>query len=95
MNGTFFNSIDYKLLRKQKEELISVVDHFKENAIGAKALVALQWILNLVDGLQDAAVSEFKIKESTVFGKLQSYETVNPVKKVVKTAKKVVKKGKK
>lgn len=60
----FFNTIDFPLLREQKEELLYDAEEFELDVSG---------IIHLIDALQDAAVAA-GIPESTVFGELANDE---------------------
>ena len=71
---TFFQSIDWALLRKQKITLLEVIDQVapvdEDNPDPQQKqwVIHLTGLLHLLDNLQDAAV-ESGLSESKIFGK--------------------------
>lgn len=76
----FIKNIDWKLLREQKEDLIQVITDMEFEAEryrkdgepdGADEIDreagSLQGIVHLIDAIQDYAVDELGMNESTVF----------------------------
>ena len=73
------NGIDFKMLKKQKKDLVSVIGHLESSAktVGkvsessAKEIQdqadSLQGILNTIDNLQDLAVDVYGEDENEVF----------------------------
>lgn len=60
---TFTETIDWALLRQQKEALLTI----PEQLINATQYDALQGILSLIDHLQDYAVWSEAVSEEVVF----------------------------
>ena len=63
-NMTPFEKIDWKLLHKQKKNLLKLIND-KKTSIKEKE--HLEGILNLLDSIQDYAVDTLGIEEKTVF----------------------------
>jgi hypothetical protein len=59
-------NIDWELLREQKHQLIALA--FSDTAT-IKETEALEGVINLLDTIQDEAVSSGLADEETVFGK--------------------------
>lgn len=64
----FFDRINYALLREQKDTLLTVIDFLGDDD-GNVNLDHLDGILHLIDAIQDHAVDDLGIAESTVFAK--------------------------
>jgi len=63
------NNIDWKLLREQKEWLLSISDVDERNLDG---------VLNLIDHIQDQAVEQGVASEEIVFGAQSDEESLSP-----------------
>lgn len=60
---TFTETVDWSLLRQQKEALLTI----PEQLINATQYDALQGVLSLIDNLQDYAVGIAGVPEEVVF----------------------------
>jgi len=60
-------NVDFKLLAKQKVELVTVINNGTAEGITKKQENALQGILHLIDHIQDQAVNEAGLPEDEVF----------------------------
>jgi hypothetical protein len=58
------NGIDWKLLKKQKIQLLKVIN---KDAVTPKEKESLEGILNLLDSVQDFAVDVLGVNEKEVF----------------------------
>jgi hypothetical protein len=56
--------IDYKLLREQKADLLSIIS---DKNVSEKQMESLDGIIILIDNIQDYAVMELGISSKTVF----------------------------
>lgn len=61
----FVQSIDWKLLKKQKSDLLIVLS--KNESITEEQIESLSGILHLIDGIQDYAVDICGVPETEVF----------------------------
>lgn len=71
--------IDFKLLRKQKNELLETLTFLEDNVqydddedakVMRSRIDSLEGILNMIDAIQDAVVKDGIKTERQVFGKL-------------------------
>lgn len=63
----FVQKIDWGLLRKQKLDLLKVINN---DSVSPKEKESLEGILLLIDSVQDYAVDTCELPERKVFGKL-------------------------
>jgi hypothetical protein len=63
----FVQKIDWKMLRKQKKDLLKVINN---DSVSPKEKESLEGIMSLIDHIQDYAVDTCELSERKVFGKL-------------------------
>lgn len=60
--------LDFKNLRKQKEELLKTVEELEESGKDSGNVMG---VIHLIDYIQDYAVDESGVSEKEVFGELE------------------------
>ena len=68
----FFEKIDWSILRRQKQSLISAIGKFDGDIKDD-----LNGILHLIDGIQDYAVDKLKINARFIFGRGADYKLLS------------------
>lgn len=63
----FAKSVDYKLLLKQIQSLLEIVDPCESNFSDPDRITNLEGLLNFLDGFQDAVVESEILSEEEVF----------------------------
>ena len=61
-------SLDFKLLREQKAELVAYTC-YNRSSMSAKRVGAIDGIINMLDSIQDAVVRDGIKTEEEIFGK--------------------------